>query len=244
MLMIMWIYRVVFANFVFFASTGVIFVIGMFMLKRGVYSHRPTLRKWAHAMIFLAAFKAFMVDVRAAKEYVLCDLADLSLLPCTRGGLMAADFLGMLLFLGTAVLIVNSYRRNMSERKLANLTPDQVNLRFWANLSLWAIIAMICWLAAPWLGFLTVGHVPRLFTIVPWHFWALFNAALLLKGFWQSESCSWSYKVGQKDKMRHLNDNWTPRDTLWLNVFLYVIALALCYVSADILTPKYSAPPQ
>lgn len=240
MLMIMWIYRVVFANFVYFASSGVLFVIGLFMLKRGVYSRRPALRQLAFGMIFVAVFKVTMLDVRFAKRYLICDFAgdaDIPLLPCSARGMMTADFLGMLLFVLGALAIFQAYRVWMPDRKIELQRPDQVSLRFWANFSLWMVIAMLCWLAAPWLGFLTVGYVPRIFTAVPWQAFAVVNIALLLLGFWKSESCAWSFDILKKDKMRHLNETWTPRDTLWLNVFLYVIALALCYVSHDILTP-------
>lgn len=238
MLMIMWIYRVVFANFAWFASSGVLFVIGMFMLKRGIYAHRPRLRSWAFTMIFIAAFKVFMLDIRMAKEYLVCEARVLPFLPCSAGGMQAADVLGMVLFALAGVAIFQAYRTYMPETQRDLMRPEQVNLRFWANLGLWGIIAMLCWLAAPWVGFLTVGYVPDIFSTVPWQAFAYANIALILIGFWQSESCAWSFDITKKDKMRHLNETWTPRDTLWLNVFLYVIALALCYASHDVLAPR------
>ena len=82
------------------------------------------------------------------------------------------------------------------------------------------------------------SYLPRVFTLVPWQDFAWGNLVLLLFGFWQSEGCAWNYDLRQKDKMQHLNDTWTPRDTLWLNVFLYIIAIALSWVSQDVLTVR------
>jgi hypothetical protein len=257
MLMLIWIYRIALAKFVYFASSGVLLIIGLFMLKRGVYSHRPGLRKFAFSMIFVALLKTLMIDLRWLDEPMLCagsTVADVTengmpeharpffpFLPCTSHGAAILDFGGLVLFMALCGALLHYFRVYMPEKNRTHLTPEQVHLRFWANLSLWGLIAMMCWLAAPWFGFLTVGSVPRIFTVVPWQNFAWANLAFLIFGFWQSESCGWSYDVRKKDKMKHLNDTWTPRDTLWLNVFLYIIALALSWVSQDVLTPHVSA---
>jgi hypothetical protein len=257
MLMLIWIYRVALAKFLYFASSGVLLVIGMFMLKRGVYAHRPKLRTFAFGMIFAAVFKIFMLDLRFADEYLLCaghtvrQVAEqggfdaeespiLSFLPCSGQGTMILDFAGIVLFILAGLSVFHAYRVFMPEKDRNPLQPEQVHLRFWANLNLWGIVAMLCWLAAPWFCFLTVGFLPRVFTLVPWQDFALANLALLLFAFWKSEGCAWSYDIRKKDKMKHLNDTWTPRDTLWLNTFLYVIALALSWVSQDVLSPHHA----
>jgi hypothetical protein len=230
-LMICFFYCVSFAKFLYFAVSGVLLVFALFMLKRGIYAHRPLLRKTAFGFMFLAAFKAFMIDVRLGGDY-LC-----TYLPaCSARWRMALEFSGMALFIASGFLIFHFWRVYMPEKERELMPPEAVHLRFWANLSMWGVIAMAAWLAAPWLGFLTVGYVPRMFTVVNWQFFAFLNLGLLLLGFWKSESCAWNFRVGDKDKMRHLQSTWTPRDTLWLNVFLYLIALALSYVSHDVLT--------
>jgi uncharacterized membrane protein len=236
MLMLIWMYRVALAKFLYFASSGVLLVIGLFALKRGIYAHRPHLREFAFAMIFSAVFKTLMIDLRFVDEELLCaDDPLIPVLPCSAGGVMALDFIGILLFVVAAFGIFYAYRMYMPEHKRELLQPDKIHLRFWANLNLWGIVGMLCWIAAPWFCFLTIGHLPRIFTRVPWQLFAWVNLGLLLFGFWLSEGCAWSYDLRQKDKMRHLNDTWTPRDTLWLNVFLYVIAVALSWVSQDVL---------
>jgi hypothetical protein len=236
MFMILWTYRAAFGTFAFFGATVLLLALGMFMLKRGVYTHRLPLRRVAFVFLFIGVFKACMLDVRVAKHYLICD-SEILPLPCTPTALMAVDFAGMLAFLVACVLLFRAFALWLPERAIEPLSPEAAHVRLWANLSLWSIIATIVWLAAPWVGFLTVGSVPRIFTAVPWQAFAALNTALLLKGFWQAEGCAWRRKeAGKKD--RHLQQTWTARDTLWLNVFLYVLALMLCYVSADVLAVR------
>ena len=65
------------------------------------------------------------------------------------------------------------------------------------------------------------------------------NFTLFLFGFWKAESCTWNYDVRKrKERGAHLNQTWTPRDTLWMTVFIYLLTLALSYVAHDILAPK------
>lgn len=241
MLMICWFYCIPFAKFAWFASSAVFFVFALFMLKRGVHARRPRLRLAAFFMMFGVIIKTFLLDVRIAKNYLLCDYAgkkgwSLPLLSCSPRGLMIADFTGMALCIAASLLLFNAYRAYIPEKKVDLVPPEKVRLRFWSNAALWGVIAMICWLAAPWVGFLTVGHVPGVFLAVPWQHFALANLALLLYGFWRAENCAWTFQVGKKDSMRHLQSTWTPRDTLWMTVFLYLIALALSYVAHDVLT--------
>ena len=235
MLMLCVFYCVPLARFLYFASSGILFVLALFALKRGIYTHRPRLRLAAFCMMFLSVFKALMVDARLEKQDLLCHVVTLPYLSCTPQGFMTADFLGILLFISANVALLQAYRVHMPEKNITLVPPDKVHLRFWANIGLWGVVAMLCWLAAPWVGFLTVGSVPRIFTVVPWGDFALVNLALLLIGFWKAENCSWTYEVKHKDKLGHLTDTWTAKDTLYLNVFLYLIALALSYVSQDIL---------
>ena len=122
--------------------------------------------------------------------------------------------------------------------KFKQLRPEDVGLRFWANLSLFFVFAMIVWTLAPWVGSLTVGYVPKIFITLQWQHFAIANLLLLLVGFWKVESCNWQFDPKEKKENRSMQaaQSWTPRDTLWLNVFLYLITLALSYVAHDVLT--------
>ena len=42
----------------------------------------------------------------------------------------------------------------------------------------------------------------------------------------------------KKKSNRHLQERWTPKDTLWMTVFLFLLTMGLSYVSNDILNPK------
>jgi hypothetical protein len=228
-------YCIPFAKFLYFASSGILFVMALFMLKRGMYLHRAKLRQNAFILMFACAFKALLIDLRFGKEY-LCRHVNLGAGSCNAKNMMMTDFIGMGLFVVASYVIYLYWRHYMPDRKREPLTPEKVHLRFWANLSLWTLIFMMCWLAAPWVGFLTVGHVPQVFLMVKWQVFAAVNLFLLIFGFWKSESCVWHFEAGKKKRARHLQETWTPRDTLWLNVFLYLLALALAYIANDVLT--------
>ena len=236
MLMLCVFYCIPFFKFLYFASSGILFVLALFMLKRGICTQRRGLRKAAFFLMFLMIFKTLVVDTRwrEARRYLVCD-AGLPL-PCTGTGTMTLDAISLVLFVAASVVLFFFYRAYMPEKKQKPVMPEDIHLRLWSNLALWGVIAMIVWLAAPWVGFLTVGYLPKIFTMVSWKYFAIGNLVLLLYGFWKSESCSWDYKVKNKDKMKYLHNTWTPRDTLWTTAFMYLCTLALSYVSDDVLT--------
>jgi hypothetical protein len=207
-------YCIPLAWFLYYASSGIVFVIAMFALKRGIYGRRQNLRSASFFMMFLGLFKALMIDLPHFASYFSCAV----------------------LFAFCSAVLLQAYRIFMPDRKREPVTPQQVHLRFWANVSLWAVLLMICWLAAPWVGYLTVGAVPAFVGALPWQAFAFGNLFLLLLGFWKAESCVWEFQTKDRKKMAHLASTWTPRDTLWMTVFLYLIALAMTYASRDILS--------
>jgi hypothetical protein len=235
-------YCIPFAKFLFFAMSPLLVLFALFVLKRGVVLARPGLRQTAFLLMFMAAFKLFMVDLRIGKGYLLCERG-FPLLPCSAKGFMIIEILGILLLLLASVMLFHFYRVFMVQKKASEKTPEQVNLRFWANISLTAVMVMMAWLAAPWAGFLTVGYVPKLFTAVAWQHLAVVTLGLLLVGFWKAESCVWTFDTHAKTKrLAHMTKTWTPKDTLWLCVFLYLITLGLSYVAHDILSQHSTQP--
>lgn len=246
MLMLCWFYCIPFAKFFYFSLSGIILVIAMFMLRRGIYRDRRKLRLWAFLLMFLSALKAFVVDLRITKQYLICDYApskklDIAPFGCDRLGMMLADMLGLGIFLLVCIILLHFFRRHVNDVRKP-LTPDQVSLKFWVRLSSILLVGMIIWLSAPWVGYLTVGHVPAIFLSVPWQAFAIINLLLLINGFWRSECCIWNYDLKNRKDSKHLHDSWTPRDALWMNVFLYLIALALSYVAHDILSAHDTQP--
>lgn len=244
MLMICWFYCIPFAKFLFFALSPILLIFAMFVLKRGTMNARRGLRQAAVFLMFAVAVKICLADIYFGKEYLLCETTLLGgLTGCDGKGFRMLQFSGLVLLVISSLALFQFYRAIMPEKKVKSISPEQVQLRFWANLSLTAVLMMMVWQLAPWVGFLTVGSVPGIFTAVPWQHLALVGLGLILTGFWKSESCVWSYEKSRKEKMSHVHNSWTPRDTLWTTVFLYLITLALSYVAHDVLTGHHPKPP-
>lgn len=85
-------------------------------------------------------------------------------------------------------------------------------------------------------GLLTVGRVPQIIMDVPWQFLTVLNVIVILIGFWKLEDCGWTYKPAEKTRQWHQSHVWTAKDTLWVAVVLFLIALAFSYASEDVLS--------
>jgi hypothetical protein len=238
MLMICWFYCIPFAKVLYFAAGGLVVLFSLFLLRRGVRVSSRTMRQWAFALMFLSAIKIFVFDIRLARDYILCGVQPMLPFGCSKTGFMILELGGLVLLVLCSAVLFQFYRLYMRDVKRKPCKPEDVNLRFWADASMVCVCAMIVWTMAPWVGYLTVGRVPALFTQVQWQFFAIANFILLLIGFWKVESCDWDFDPKAKMTMRSKQaaNLWTPRDTLWLNVFLYLVTLALSYVAHDILS--------
>lgn len=237
MLMLCWFYCIPFAKFLYFALSPILLVFSLFVLKRGVRTGRLGLRQWAFMLMFFSVFKLCIFDIRLGGQYLFCDLGvTLPMMGCSAKGVRIAEFFCLVLLLASSLVIFHFYRLYLPVRKPNPKTPEEVNLRLWANISMMSVMAMVVWTMAPWVGYLTIGRLPEIFKVVQWQHFAIVNLLLLLFGFWKSESCSWEKNVKVSARSRHTIKTWTPRDTLWLNVFLYLITLALSYVAHDVLT--------
>jgi hypothetical protein len=236
MLMMCWFYCIPFAKGLFFATAPLLIVFSLFALKRGVRQSRPFLRQAAFLLIFASTLKIFTVDVYLAREKLLCDVFSFG---CSSSGFKIFQALGLVLLAGASFGLLNLYRGFSRNRRQDKTTPEQVHLRFWANLSISLVMVLVFWVAAPWVGFLTIGHVPQLFMQVPWQNLAMMNIAVLLTGFWKLEDCNWIYQSIRHKPDRNRPDRvWTPKDTLWMSVILFLIALAFSYASNDVLSGR------
>lgn len=237
MLALCWFYCIPFAKFLYFAAGLILFVFALFMLKRGVSLARPKLRQWALALMFVCLIKVCIFDVNMIGRELLCTVnEELSEVGCSKGGLQALQFLALLVLVAGSFGLFFLHRKYSNVVQVSKLKPNDVGLSFWSNLSLVSVSAMVVWQCAPWVGFLTIGRVPDIFVRVPWQIFAISNLLLLLYAFWRAESCNWNYEVKHKKKMAHLHATWTQRDTLWMCVFVYLVALGLSYVAHDVLT--------
>ncbi len=233
MLMMCWFYCIPFAKGFFFASGLLTFVLSLFVLKRGIRQSRAGLRQFAFLLMFISLLKICTVDIYLLREYLLCAFSkchDTGFFQMVQGG-------GLALLVLCSLLLFNVYRGFAQDHRQKEITPEQVHLSFWANLSICLVMLLIFWLAAPWAGYLTVGHVPELFMTVPWQNLAMLIVCVLLVGFWKLEDCLWGYQsAADKTKKQYRINVWTAKDTLWVSVILFAIALAFSYASNDVLS--------
>ncbi len=231
MLMMCWFYCIPFAKGLFFASAPIFVLFSLFVLKRGIRRSRPGLRQFAFLLIFAAILKIFTVDIYMARG-VLCKFFS----ACNGRGYDILQAAGLAALVLCSLILFNIYRSFIHNRKQRGFTPEEVNLPLWANLSISLVMVLIFWLAAPWAGYLTVGHVPQFFMQVPWQLLAVLNIIVLLLGFWKLEDCTWVYDPGEKSRKKYQLNVWTAKDTLWVSVVLFLIALAFSYASNDVLS--------
>lgn len=232
MLTICWFYCIPFAKGLFFALSPLLFLFSLFMLKRGIRQSRPLLRQAAFLLMFLAALKLFTVDIYFLKDR-LCGLFAPD---CNATGFKILQAGGLVALTLTGLLLAQIYRSFIRNRRQAVIASEQMRLKCWSNLSIFLVLGLIFWLAAPWAGFLTVGHVPKLFMEVPWQYLAIMNVVVLLISFWKLEDCSWTYNPADKSRKAHSHRVWTAKDTLWLSAILFLITLVFSYASHDVLS--------
>lgn len=239
MLMMCWFYCIPFAKGLFFSFSLLLVLFSLFVLKRGIRQSRFGLRQAAFLLMFFAVLKVFTIDLYLLKEKILCG-SGLFSSGCGDTGFKILLLAGLVLLLLSSLGIFNAYRGFIRNAPQVSLTPQQVRLTFWANLSLSCVVILALWLAAPWVGYLTIGHVPGIFMQVPWQHLAVLNIILLLVGFWKLEDCSWVYHPAERIRKKHLARVWTAKDTLWLSATLFLITLAFSYISSDVLSMSKS----
>ena len=233
-------------KFLYFAAGPRILLCARFALKRGTRNQRRGLRLAAFIMMFFGSLKFFIIDVPMIKvdirEYA-CGLYKMPFLDCgldTSQSLKIIQFASLIAFAIVSVILMHYYKVCMPDSKPKDTTPQQVHLRFYANLAFNSILFLVAWQLAPWVGYLTVGCIPKIFESLKWQEIAIANLVLLVIGFWKLESCVWQYKVSEKERMKHMQSNWTPKDTLWTSVFMYILTMGLGYASHDIMTRSHT----
>lgn len=235
MLMMCYWYCVSFAEGMFYASALLLILFSLFVLKRGIRRDSPGLRLTAFMLTYIALLKICILDIYLLRKQILCGIDQL--VPfCNAGGVRLLQGSGLLVLILLSFLLFNYYRSFLYSRKPPEKTPQQAGLPFWSALSVSLVMVMILWLAAPWAGYLTVGHVPVLFMQVPWQHFAVANTIILLIGFWKVEDCRWTYDSAGKTTTQRNIGTWTSRDTLWLSLYLFLAALAFSYASSDALS--------
>lgn len=235
MLMICWYYCVPLVKGLFFALSALLILFALFMLKRGIRQSRLPLRQGAFVLIFLAIMKTLILDLYLWRESLLCGTGWLQA-GCNTAGFIVLQLLGLVALLPASFYLFRAYHGFIRNPPQLQMTPQQARLDFWANLGMGMSCLMIVWLAAPWIGYLTVGYVPQIFLQIPWQVLALVTTGVLLRGFWKLEDCTVvSYSIG---KNKRTVRTWTPKDTLYLAVTFFLATAGLSYVSSDVLSLK------
>ena len=233
MFMLCWFYCVPFLHFLYYAVGPFLFIYALFVRRRGVYRGDDGLEKLACILMGIASVKVFLADMRSLGRDLLC-ASDLSGMVCNGFGWQALQMTGFLMLTGSLYLTWNHFRR-AGDRRAPLFVTRAAQVRFWANAGMALVIFMAVWQLSPWFFYLVIGRLPFVFTIVPWA--PLTTAALivLLMGFWKLEACPEYFGGGREPGQRRSKNVWTPRDTLWLAIFIYAITLGLSYVAHDIM---------
>ncbi len=245
MLMLCWFYCIPFMKMLYYAAAPLMAVFALFVLKRGIYRARPGLRQTAFAILFFAAVKMWVFDLRDLDEHVVCATGIRAVEAlCTPAGFKVIGVVGLLGLCATSYLLFHFYRITLHNRAPRLVAPETLGMRRWANMTMLLVVGLICWTLAPWVGTLIVGEVPDILIGRTWQYWSLACIVMLGVGFWRAESCDWtggrSSNASRQRAMgirpgSHASAAWTPRDTLWMAGFLFVITLMLSYVAHDVL---------
>lgn len=244
MLMLCWFYCVPFAKMLYYASGPLLVLFGAFALRRGITRSRPGLRRLAFILFFVASAKMWVFDLRDLDQFVVCGHSGLaSVFLCSSLGFKIIGIIGILGLCATSFILFNFYARTLHNTRPRLQSPEDAGIRRWANVAMTVVLLLIVWSLAPWVGSLTVGAVPTFFTALPWQWLSLVCVVMLLIGFWKAEACDWTAPARRKASQQTIGmrnasiatAGWTPRDTLWMAVFLYLAAVALAYVAEDVL---------
>ncbi len=246
MVMLCWFYCVPFMKMLYYASAGVLVLFAAFVFRRGICRARNGLRLAACLMMFVAAVKVWVFDLRDLDRFLVCDRnwRVLDML-CTPAGLTVMALAGLAGLCATAWGLLYLYHHAAHGPRPRLVAPEQLRMRRWANITMMAVIFLMCWTLAPWVGTLTVGEVPDLLVGAAWQYISLACLGLLLTGFWRAEACDWQGTRGGAvvERQRAMgikpgsqaSAGWTARDTLWMAAFLFLITIGLSYVSYDVL---------
>ena len=226
MLMMCWFYCIPLLKGIFFASGFLLILFSFFVLKRGIRRSRLILRQMAFFFIFTALLKILTVDVYLLRDKILC-ATDGFFDACNVRGFQLLQGGGLVILVLSSLALFALYPRFLQERSRNTQSSEEAHIRLWANSGMLLVILLIVWAVAPWVGYLTVGHVPQLFSDVPWQYLANITVPVLLFGFWKQEDCE------EEGRGQH---SWIARDTLWMAAILFLIAVAFSYASQDVLS--------
>lgn len=229
MLMMCYIYCSSLSKWLFFASSSILFVISLFMLKRGVMQKRFGLRQLAFFMMFVSASKVFLVDAYLLRRDLLCNAVSWG---CTPFGFKIFMLLSALALVAVTGVICIFYRNFLSERNRRYVSMEEAGVRLWANTGMGLVLVLILWLVLPWGWYLLTGHISALLSAGVWRYFSILVLGVILTGFWKYEDCNLPRDIQHN---KHTADAWKPKDTLWLALVLLIMTMGFFTASDDII---------
>ncbi len=232
MIMMCYMYCETIFGWLFFASAPLLFLLSLFMLKRGVMQRRVTLRQTAFIFMFLSALKVFILDAYLLHGSLLCSKG-MAEVACNVNGFRGFGVISLLMLMISSFLIFAGYRRYIKERHILYKSYKQVHIRFWANTSMALVITLIFWLIVPWGHYLIMGDMSIFSLFSSWRALATAAMFMIIMGFWRYEECNKQMDVRHNV---HTANAWKPKDTLWLAISLLIITVAFSLATEDVLT--------
>ncbi len=220
-----------FFHWLFLISSLLLLGISTYVLKRGVRQNRRGLRKLAFFLIYMAVLKIFLVDAKYIAEGMFCNQADGM---CNFGAVKLFKSLSMGLLIPVSYGVYNLYRKFINMSIPAKATLKDKKIRFHANIAMAITLILMCWLVAPWVGYLVAGYAPPFLFNRYWRLLSLAGFVLISTTFWRYEDCTLNPR-SKEDKAAH-QKAWIPRDTLWLALALLIITHLFFIVSEDALS--------
>ena len=236
MFVLCWVYCVPFVKFLYYAVAPLLLFFAFYVMKRGICREILWLRYSALVLAWAAVSKIFLMDVSSLARDMACQMADRL---CSATGVKIFQMAGGCLFaLSAVVLLMLGARFGKKYRPPRLKIPaNDKPLRFWANLSMFLVLILCCWLSLPLLSYLAVGDTPQLFFKLRWQFFAMLNFLSLAIGFWRIEDYHHYYNDGAGERYVRQKDAgkvWVPSDTLWTVLPIYLLAVAAGVMSDDL----------
>lgn len=208
------------------------FLIGAYVLKRGMVRYRKPLRKRAMIIWLLAFVKIVFLDYRLMAQKLFCTAGLCAKLPD-----MMIDISAIALMGGVVVFWMRLYKKfvpDAGQTSAAAIAGNTGPLRQWTRYSTISVTLFIFWVVAPFMMGMFGAGPPKLFLVLSWHYFAILGLGCLLMALWKLEEYQWYYS-STKSKLEHKKDVWIPKDTLWTLVFIYSITVIMAFASSKMI---------
>ncbi|GEM_PF-1566460 len=232
MFLVCWHYCIPFLNFLWLAIGPILFLIGAYVLKRGMVRYRKPLRKRAMIIWMIAFVKMVFLDFRFLAGEMFCPLGTCAKYPDMMINVTAIVLMGAVILYW--MKLYKKFVPDAGQVSAAAVSGDTGPLKRWTRYSALSVILFILWVIAPFIMGMFGGGPPKLFLIFSWHYFAILGLGCLLVALWKLEEYQWYYS-STKSKLAHKKDVWIPKDTLWTLVFIYGVTSIMAFASSKMI---------